>query len=93
MKWYVVYSRCPGVYDSWPSYNEQVIGYKGCSFEGFNSREETENDYSKYVLKEKSNHEVGKGAGQLSALSGFKNLIILFQFILIVMLLLSYDCM
>lgn len=48
MKSYVVYrGSCPGVYDSWPSCNEQVIGYKGCSFEGFNSREEAENDYSK----------------------------------------------
>ena len=86
MKWYVVYSgRYPGVYNSWQACHEQVIPYKYSCYKGFNTREEAEDDYSKYVLREKRNHEVGKGAGQIG-LSGLKNLIIFVQFVLIVML-------
>ena len=94
MKWYVMYrATCLGVYDLWSSCNEQVIACKCCSFKLFNSRNEAENDYTKYVLIEKSNYEVGNGVGKLIGLSGFKNLIILFQLVLIVVLLLSRDFM
>ena len=41
----------------------------------FNTSEEAEDDYSKYVLKEKRNHEVGKGAYQIRW-NELKNLII-----------------
>uniref|UniRef100_A0A453QL78 Uncharacterized protein n=1 Tax=Aegilops tauschii subsp. strangulata TaxID=200361 RepID=A0A453QL78_AEGTS len=40
-KWYAVYrGRCPSVDDSWSTCNEQVLRYKGNSFDLFNSRDE-----------------------------------------------------
>jgi hypothetical protein len=65
-----------------------VDSYKNSCYKGFKTRDEADNDYSKFMLKEKSNHGVGKGEGQIM-LSGLKNLIIFVQFIVIVVLLLS----
>ena len=99
MKWYAVYrGRCPGVYDSWSECNEQVIYYEGSSHDSFNSREKAEYHYNQYVLKQKRKSElVGSVDGltgcasqkRLIGFSGWKNLIILLQFVIIVMLLLS----
>ena len=61
--------------------------YKNNYYNGFKSREEADDDYSKFVIKEKSNHEVGKGASHIM-LSTLKNFIIFVQFIVIVVLLL-----
>jgi viroplasmin and RNaseH domain-containing protein len=89
----VVYlGRYPGVYGSYQTCHEQVTGYQKNCYKGFKTREEAEDDYSKFILKEKSNHEVAKGAGQIG-LSGLKNLIIFVQFVVIVVLLLSCDRM
>ena len=84
---YEVYVLCwvPGDHGSWQTCHEQVNGYNNFCFRGFETREEAEDDYSKLVLREKSNHEAGKGAG-LVRLSGPKNLIIFVQFIVIVVM-------
>ena len=34
--------RIPGIYTSWPTCNEQVKGFTGCKFKGFQTREEAE---------------------------------------------------
>ena len=103
MKWYAVYrGRCPGVYDSWSECNEQVIYYEGSSHDSFNSREKAEYHYNQYVLKQKRKSElVGSVDGLtgcasqkwLIRFSGRKNLIILLQFVIIVVLLLSFGRM
>ena len=88
----MVYSgRHPGVYDSWSECNEQVLRYEGSSHDSFNSREKAEYHYNQYVLNQKGKTELGNGASQkrLIGFSGLKNLIILFQFVVIVVLLLS----
>ena len=59
------------------------------AIKGFKSRDEAEDDYSRFVLKVKSNHEVHKGVGQMG-LSRLKNLIIFTKLIIIVVLLLSH---
>ena len=68
--------------------HEQVNGYKNFCFRGFETREEVDNDYSKFVVKEKSEHGVGKGACQIG-LSRLNDFIIFNQFIVFVCFLLT----
>ena len=63
-------------------------GYKNSCYRWFETREGAEDDFSKFVVKEKSNHGVGNGAGQIR-LSRLSNFISLVQFVVIVLLLLS----
>ena len=72
------------------SMHEQVNHYKDNFYKDFNTREETEDDYSQYLIKEKRNHKVGKGAGQIRF--SWKNLTIFIQFLLIVALLVMMLC-
>lgn len=72
--------------------HEQVNSYKNGFYRGFKTRGEVEDDYSMFVLKYKSNHEVGKGVGKLGC-NGLTNLIIFGQFVVIVILLLTCDRM
>jgi viroplasmin and RNaseH domain-containing protein len=52
----VVYSgRHSGVYDSWKACHEQVNRYKYNCFKGYDTREEAEHAYSKYLLQEERN--------------------------------------
>ena len=49
MKWYVVFhGRQPGVYNDWPTCNDQVIGFKRASFKSFPTEEEAYAVYNAY---------------------------------------------
>lgn len=63
-------------------------GYKNSCDRGFETREEVDDDYSKFVVKEKSRHGVGKGAGHIG-LSRLNDFIIFVQSVVVVYLLLS----
>jgi ribonuclease HI len=53
-KWYVVFSgRVSGVYDDWDECNQQVKGFKGCSFKSFKSRAEAEARWRKHLEDER----------------------------------------
>ena len=50
MNFYSVYRvRCPEVYSSWRSCQEQVNGYSNNSYEGFETLEEAQQNYYKFV--------------------------------------------
>ena len=89
---------CPRVYDSWSECNEQVIYYEGSSHDSCNSREKAEYHYNQYFPKQKRKSElVGSpdaftgcaSQNWLIKFVGWKDLIILLQFVIIVVLLLS----
>jgi len=49
MKWYdVFHGRQPGVYNDWPTCNDQVIGFKRASFKSFRTEEEAYAAYNAY---------------------------------------------
>ena len=50
------------MYDTWQTYHKQVYSYKGSCYERFNTSEEAKDDYSKFMLRAKSNIGIGKGA-------------------------------
>jgi viroplasmin and RNaseH domain-containing protein len=53
-KWYVVTrGRVPEVYDKWDDCSQQVIGFSGCSFKGFKSREEAEARWMNHLEEER----------------------------------------
>lgn len=89
MKWYVVYSgRVSRTQSSFQTCHEQVNGYKNNCYRGFKTRDGAEDDYSKFIVKLKINHVVGKGACQIG-LSRLNDFIIFIQFIVFVRLLLT----
>ena len=52
MAWYVVFrDRIPGVYRDWPSCNDQVCGFLGCSFRSYPSQEQALTAYLAYFGK------------------------------------------
>ena len=50
-KWYVVYiGRVPGVYTEWSECQDQVNGFRGNNYKGFNSKKDAEASYLKFLL-------------------------------------------
>ena len=50
MTWYVVYKgRVPGVYDDWEDCRRQVHRFSGNSYKGYNTMEEAEARYTRYL--------------------------------------------
>jgi viroplasmin and RNaseH domain-containing protein len=51
MRWYAIdRAGIPGVYNSWSKCQEQLNGYNN-NFQGFNTREEVEEDYLQFPSK------------------------------------------
>ena len=65
-----------------------MSGYKNSCHRGFETKVEVDDDYSKFVVKEKSGHGVGKGAGHIGS-SRLNDFIIFVQYVVVVFLLLS----
>ena len=55
-KCYAVYiGRVPGVYDEWPECQAQVSWFSGGSHKGFDSRQEAEASYLRFMLARERN--------------------------------------
>ena len=50
MPWYV--GHVPGVYDEWPQCQDQVSGLSDGSQKGFDSREEAEASYMRFIAQQ-----------------------------------------
>ncbi|KAL6870877.1 hypothetical protein ACP4OV_014725 [Aristida adscensionis] len=81
MTWYVFYrGRQPGVYNDWASCNNQVSGYRNCSFKSFRTPDVAFASYYAYcnaAIQEQTT----------SSSSTCKNVLIVSQFMLILILL------
>ena len=56
-KCYAMYiGRVPGVYDEWPECQAQVSRFSGGSHKGFDSRQEAEASYLRFMLARERNH-------------------------------------
>lgn len=50
--------RVLGVYSSWHTCHEQVFDYKDSPYKGFQTRKGAQDDYSRFVIEQKTNVDV-----------------------------------
>ena len=68
MNWYVVYrGRKPGVYKSWRTYQDQVVGYSNNSYEGFETLVEAQYSYSNFLSQQHAMEDVAREGNMMVA--------------------------